>query len=51
VHSTLLALLHSNWAAVSTTGAWAAAVKAGQALAKSDLGSSAVAGTAELAQA
>ena len=50
VHSTLLALLHSNWAAVSTTGAWAAAVKDGQALAKSDLGSSAVAGAAELAQ-
>ena len=51
VHSTLLALLHSNWAAVSTTEAWAAAIESGQALAKSDLGSSAVAGAAELAQA
>ena len=50
VHSTLLALLHSNWAAVSTTEAWAAAVEAGEALAKSDLGSSAVAGAARQAR-
>ena len=47
VHSTLLALLHSNWAAVSTTEAWAAAAEAGEALAKSDLGSSAIAGAAQ----
>jgi hypothetical protein len=45
-----VALLHSNWAAVSTTEAWAAAVEAGEALAKSDLGSSAVAGAAQQAR-
>ena len=50
VHSTLLALLNSNWAAVSTTEVWAAAVEAGEALAKSDLGSSAVAGAAQQAR-
>ena len=50
VHSTLLALLNSNWAAVSTTEVWAAAVEAGEALAKSDLGSSAVAGAAQKAR-
>ncbi|WP_455835235.1 isochorismatase family protein [Pseudarthrobacter siccitolerans] len=50
VHNTLLALLHSNWAAVSTTDQWAAAVEAGQPLAKSDLGSSAVAGAAQQAR-
>ncbi|CCQ44988.1 putative isochorismatase hydrolase [Pseudarthrobacter siccitolerans] len=47
VHSTLLALLNSNWAAVSTTDTWAAAAEAGEALAKSDLGSSAIAGAAQ----
>jgi len=51
VHTTLLALLHSNWAAVSTTDAWAAALSAGHSLEKSDLGSSAVAGTERLSVA
>ncbi|WP_314195254.1 isochorismatase family protein [uncultured Arthrobacter sp.] len=51
VHTTLLALLHSNWAAVSTTEAWADAVETRQALEKSDLGSSAVAGAAHLTRA
>jgi nicotinamidase-related amidase len=46
VHSTLLTLLHSNWAAVGTTDAWVTALEARQALVKSDLGSSAVAGMA-----
>lgn len=46
VHTTLMALLNSNWAAVASTGAWAEAVESGKALEKSDLGSSAVAGAA-----
>ncbi|GAA3269575.1 isochorismatase family protein [Paenarthrobacter aurescens] len=46
VHTTLMALLNSNWAAVASTQAWAGAVQAGQPLEKSDLGSSAVAGAA-----
>lgn len=50
VHSTLLTLLHSNWAAVGTTDAWVEALDARQALEKSDLGSSAIAGTALLEQ-
>lgn len=45
VHTTLMALLHSNWAAVSTTDAWVEALNAGNALEKSDLGSSAMAGS------
>lgn len=44
VHETLMALLHSNWAAVATTEAWAAAVDAGNALDRSDLGTSAAMG-------
>ena len=51
VHTTLLTLLNSNWAAVSTTGAWADALKAKEALKKSDLGSSAIAGAARLTRA
>lgn len=43
VHSTLMALLNSNWAAVGTTAAWADAIEQGQALKRSDLGSSAMA--------
>ncbi|QHC60131.1 isochorismatase family protein [Rathayibacter sp. VKM Ac-2760] len=46
VHTTLLALLNSNFAAVATTAAWTDAVTAGDALPQSDLGSSAVAGAA-----
>ncbi len=44
VHTTLMALLNSNWAAVSSTDAWVDALNAGNALERSDLGSSAVAG-------
>jgi nicotinamidase-related amidase len=51
VHTTLLTLLNSNWAAVSTTDAWADALEAQQALKKSDLGSSAIAGMAHLTRA
>jgi nicotinamidase-related amidase len=51
VHTTLLTLLNSNWAAVSTTDAWADALEAQQALKKSDLGSSAIAGMAYLTRA
>ncbi|MGC2941277.1 MULTISPECIES: isochorismatase family protein [unclassified Brevibacterium] len=50
VHTTLLALLNSNFAAVADTAAWAEAVDSGQTLPKSDLGSSAMAG-AERARA
>lgn len=46
VHSTLMALLNSNWAAVATTEAWAKSVESGLPLGRSDLGSSAVAGAA-----
>jgi nicotinamidase-related amidase len=46
VHTTLMTLLNSNWAAVASTQAWAEAVESGKALEKSDLGSSAVAGAA-----
>jgi hypothetical protein len=44
VHTTLLALLNSNWAAVADTDTWSNALDAQQALKKSDLGSSAIAG-------
>jgi nicotinamidase-related amidase len=37
VHTTLLALLHSNWAAVADTARWSEAVSAGTALAGSNL--------------
>jgi nicotinamidase-related amidase len=46
LHETLLVLLHSNFAAVATTRAWTAAVAAGEALPKSDLGTSATQGRA-----
>lgn len=49
VHTTLMALLNSNWAAVGTTETWVDAIESQQALAKSDLGSSAMAGAARLA--
>ncbi|MGF9648401.1 isochorismatase family protein [Pseudarthrobacter oxydans] len=51
VHTTLLALLNSNWAAVANTDTWADALTAQQALTRSDLGSSAVAGLELLPQA
>ncbi|SMC96769.1 isochorismatase family protein [Lentzea albidocapillata] len=44
LHGALLVLLHSNFAAVATTDAWVTAVKAGEALPKSDLGTSAIQG-------
>lgn len=46
VHTTLLALLNSNFAAVASTAAWTDAVASGEPLPQSDLGSSAVAGAA-----
>ena len=46
VHETLMALLHSNWAAVATTQAWAAAVTSGEVLTGGDLGTSAARGRA-----
>ncbi|MEH0554008.1 isochorismatase family protein [Streptomyces sp. B21-101] len=46
LHETLLVLLHSNFAAVATTQAWASAVAGEEALAKSDLGTSAIQGRA-----
>jgi hypothetical protein len=51
VHTTLMALLHSNFAAVADAAAWAAAVAGGEALTKSDLGTSAVTGAQEVALA
>ena len=44
VHTTLMTLLNSNWAAVAATSDWAGAVDSGVALAGSDLGASAVSG-------
>jgi len=46
LHETLLVVLHSNFAVVATTDAWTAAVTAGGALPKSDLGTSAMRGRA-----
>ena len=46
LHETLLVLLNSNFAAVGSTEAWATAVAAGEALPKSDLGTSALEGRA-----
>lgn len=44
VYTTLLTLLNSNWAAVADTDTWTNALGTRQALSRSDLGSSAVAG-------
>lgn len=49
LHETLLVLLHSNFAAVASTEVWAVAVAAGEALPKSDLGTSAMQGRAAFA--
>ncbi|WP_285362908.1 isochorismatase family protein [Microbacterium sp. LMC-P-041] len=46
VHTTLMALLNSNWAAVAPTAAWVEAVEAGSVLAKGNLGESAAMGAA-----
>ncbi len=51
VHTTLLALLNSNWAAVADTETWTRVLGAGQALDKSDLGSSAIASSELVPQA
>lgn len=50
VHTTLLAVLNSNFAAVADTATWSDAVSTGAALPKSDLGSSAVTGAQRAAQ-
>ncbi|MFC7878763.1 isochorismatase family protein [Isoptericola sp. NPDC057391] len=50
VHTTLLTVLNSNWAAVADTTAWIDAVTAGQPLPKSDLGTSAVIGAQRAAR-
>lgn len=49
LHETLLVLLQSNFAAVASTDAWIAAVRDGQTLPKSDLGTSAMQGRAAFA--
>jgi nicotinamidase-related amidase len=49
LHDALLVLLQSNFAAVATTDAWVAAVESGQALPKSDLGTSAMQGRSAFA--
>ncbi len=46
LHETLMVLLHSNFAAVATTDDWVDAVRAGESLPKSDLGTSATRGRA-----
>ncbi|WP_328474491.1 isochorismatase family protein [Actinoplanes sp. NBC_00393] len=44
LHTTLMALFNSNFAAVADTATWSAAASAGQPLPKPDLGASAVTG-------
>lgn len=44
VHETLMALLHSNWAAVTITEAWSAAAKSGESSAPNNLIASAAQG-------
>ena len=44
VHKILMALLHSNWAAVTDTEPWTTALSTGSPLTKSDLVSSAAQG-------
>jgi nicotinamidase-related amidase len=51
VHTTLLTLLNSNWAAVADTDRWTNALHTRQALKGSDLGSSAIAGSELVPQA
>lgn len=47
VHETLMAVLHSNWAAVADTDTWRDALRSGIALSKSDLVASAARGRTE----
>jgi nicotinamidase-related amidase len=49
LHDALMVLLQSNFAAVGATEDWASAVKSGDALQKSDLGTSAMQGRAAFA--
>jgi hypothetical protein len=51
VHTTLMTLFHSNFAAVADTATWSGAVTEGRPLPKSDLGTSAVTGVQRAAQA
>lgn len=51
VHTTLMALLASNWASVGTTDEWTSALASGDSLTRSDLGSSAVTGAQRAAAA
>ena len=44
-----MTVLNSNFEAVATTTDWLAALESGEALSKSDLGSSAIAGSQEAA--
>jgi nicotinamidase-related amidase len=44
LHNTLMVLMHSNFAAVTTTDQWMTAVTAGEALDKGDLPTSAIDG-------
>ena len=50
VHTTLMSLLNSNFAAVADTATWSGAAAAGRSLPKSDLGSSAVSGAQHAGQ-
>jgi len=51
IHTTLMALLNSNFAAVADTATWSAAAAAGRPLPKPDLGASAVTGAQRAGQA
>ncbi|AGZ40915.1 isochorismatase family protein [Actinoplanes friuliensis] len=51
IHTTLMALLNSNFAAVTDTATWSDAAATGRSLAKPDLGASAVTGAQRAGQA
>lgn len=50
VHTTVMAVLHSNWAAVASTEAWSQALASQEELPKGDLGTSAVTGAQKAGQ-
>ncbi|GAA1559832.1 isochorismatase family protein [Brevibacterium picturae] len=50
IHTTIMAVLHSNWASVASTEAWTQSLTAQEPLPKGDLGSSAVTGAQKAGQ-
>ena len=50
IHTTIMAVLHSNWASVASTEAWTQSLASQEPLPKGDLGSSAVTGAQKAGQ-